>query len=52
MRETIHARVQSYAISFIPSIIDQWNKLPVEMLNANDTKAFENSTFEFYRDFW
>ena len=48
----IHARVQSYAVSFIPSVIDQWNKLPVAMLNVDDTKAFEYSIFEFYRDFY
>ena len=47
----INARVQSYAVSFIPSVIDQWNKLPVAMQNVDDTKAFENSMFEFYRDF-
>ena len=47
----IHARVQSYAVSFIPSVINQWNKLPVAMLNVDDAKAFENSIFEFYRDF-
>ena len=47
----IHARVQSYAVSFIPSVINQWNKLPVTMLNVDDAKAFENSTSEFYRDF-
>ena len=43
----IYARVQSYAVSFIPSVINQWNKLPVTMLNVDDAKAFENSTFEF-----
>ena len=48
----IHARVQSYAVSFIPSVINQWNKLPVAMLNVDDTKAFENSIFEFYKDFY
>ena len=48
----IHARVQSYAVSCIPSVIDQWNKLPVAMLNVDDTKAFENTKFEFYRDFY
>ena len=48
----IHARVQSYAVSYIPSVIDQWNKLPVAMLNVDDTKAFENTKFEFYRDFY
>ena len=46
----IHARVQSYAVSFIPSVIDQWNKLPIAMLNIHDTKTFGNSIFEFYRD--
>ena len=48
----IHACIQSYAVSFIPSIIDQWNELPLSMLNVGDTKAFENSIFEFYRDFY
>ena len=48
----IYARVQSYAVSYIPSVIDQWNKLPVAMLNVDDTKAFENTKFEFYRDFY
>ena len=48
----IHALVQSYAVALIPSVIDQWNKLPVAMLNVDDTKAFENSVFEFYRDFY
>ena len=48
--EPIHARVQSYAVSFIPSVIDKWNKQPAAMLNVDDTKAFENSIFEFYRD--
>ena len=47
----IHACIQSYAVSFIPSVINQWNKLPVAMLNVDDAKAFENSIFEFYRDF-
>ena len=46
----IHARVQSYEASFIPSVIVQWNKLPVAMLKVDDTKAFENSIFDFYRD--
>ena len=46
----IHARVQSYGVSFIPSVIDQWNKIPVKMLRVDDTKAFESSLFEFYRD--
>ena len=48
----IYARVQSYAVSFIPSVIDQQNKLPVAMVNVNDTEAFENSIFELYRDFY
>ena len=48
----IHACIQSYAVSFIPSVINQWNKLPVAMLNVDDAKAFENSIFEFYRDFY
>ena len=48
----IHAHIQSYAVSFIPSVINQWNKLPVAMLNVDDAKAFENSIFEFYRDFY
>ena len=48
----IHAHVQSYAVPFIPSVIDQWNKLSVAMLNVDDTKAFENSIFEFCRDFY
>ena len=48
----IHACVQSYAVSFILSVINQWNKLPVAMLNVDDAKAFENSIFEFYRDFY
>ena len=47
----IHAHIQSYAVSFIPLVINQWNKLPVAMLNVDDAKAFENSIFEFYRDF-
>ena len=46
----IHARVQSYAVSIIPSVINQWNKLLVAMQNVDD--AFENSIFEFYRDFY
>ena len=45
----IHACVQSYAVSFVPSVINQWNKVPVAMLNVDDTKTFENSIFEFYR---
>ena len=48
----IHACVQSYAVLFILSVINQWNKLPVAMLNVDDAKAFENSIFEFYRDFY
>ena len=48
----IHACVQSYAVSFVPSVINQWNKVPVAMLNVDDTKTFENSIFEFYRDFY
>ena len=48
----IHAPVQSYAVSLIPSFINQWNKLPVAMLNIDDDKPFENSIFEFYRDFY
>ena len=28
--------------SFIFAVIDQWNKLPVAMLNVDDTKVFEN----------
>ena len=43
----IHACIQSYAVSFIPSGFDQQNKLPVAMLNVDDTKVFENSIFEF-----
>ena len=39
--------------SFIFAVIDQWNKLPVAMLNVDDTKVFENSSiFKFYRDFY
>ena len=49
--QPIHARVQSYAVSFIPLVIDPWNKLPVAMLNIDDTKAFQNSIFGFYKDF-
>ena len=48
----IHARVKSYAVSFIPSVIEQWNKLPVEILNINDAAVFENSTLEYYRDLY
>ena len=48
----IHAWVQSYAVSFIPSFINQWNNLPVAMVNVDDAKAFKNSIFEFYRDFY
>ena len=48
----IYGCVQSYAVSFIPSVIDQWNKLPVAMLNVDDTKASANSIFELYRDFY
>ena len=43
--DPIHAQVQSHTVTLIPSVIDQWNKLPVAILNA----IFENSIFEFYR---
>ena len=43
----IHTRVQPYAVLFIPSVIDHWNKLLVVILNIDDTKPFENSIFEF-----
>ena len=33
-------------------VIDQWNKLPVALLDVDDTKAFENSIFGFYRNFY
>ena len=42
----IHVCIQSYAVSFILSVIDYWKKLPVAMLNFDDTKAFENSVLE------
>ena len=44
--------VYSHAGSFISSVTDQCNKLPVAMLNIDDTKVFEDSIFEFYRDFY
>ena len=40
------------AVSFSPSVTDQWNKLSIAMQNVDDTKAFKNSMFEFYRDFY
>ena len=43
----IHTRVQSYAVLFIPSVTDHWNKLSVVILDIDDTKPFENSVFEF-----
>ena len=36
LMQAIHAQVQSYAVSFIPSVIDQWNKLLVAILNIDD----------------
>ena len=35
----IHECVQSYAISFNHSVINQWNKLPVAMLNVDVAKV-------------
>ena len=48
----MHAHIQSYAVPFIPSVTDQWNKLSIAMQNVDDTKAFKNSMFEFYKDFY
>ena len=43
----VHTRVQSFAVLFIPSVTDHWNKLSVVILDIDDTKPFENSVFEF-----
>ena len=46
MNESNHMQCHSFS-----QFIDQWNKHPVAILNVDDTKVFENSIFEFYRDF-
>ena len=47
----IHAHIQSYTVLLILLVGDQWNKLPVAMLDIDDTKVINISIFEFYRNF-
>ena len=46
----IHARVQSFAASFIPSATSEWNKLSSVLLRENNIKTFEEGVYKFYRD--
>ena len=38
----VHARIQSYALSFIQSVTNEWNSLPTSLLREIDIKAFES----------
>ena len=39
--QTIHARSQLYYNSFLPSVIRDWNSLPMDTRNANSLKSFK-----------
>ena len=44
----VHARIQSYAASFIPSITNEWNSLPTSLLRETDAKACESTLYKYY----
>ena len=39
--QTIHARSQLYYNSFLPSVIRDWNSLPMDTRNANSLRSFK-----------
>ena len=46
----VHARIQSYAASFILSVTNGWNLLPTTLLRETDTNTFESKLYKCYRD--